>query len=214
MIGAVEGSTLLRMETEDLLVILTALTVITLMIVGPAYIQAASKRRKLEPLAEVLDGRQGEMTSRISPKLEGRFKGRRASFDLKSGGRSTPPQFSIQLACSNPLIFEIHREDWDTRISRKLGMLKDVEIGDREIDDKLFFRCREPGKLSRWMASREIRSAVLSLFFARDVDRLVLWMGKLEAIHFRYHATDLDPARVRSVLQEMEGLVRTLEAAV
>jgi hypothetical protein len=171
----------------------------------------ARLRGKIAPLAAALDGGQGEVTGPIAPTLAGRRKGREAAFTLRPGGKNTPPKFFIQIACNRPMIFAIYRENAGTRVAKGLHLLKDVEIGDTDLDGKLVFSCRDPEPFIHWMGSREVRGAVEDLVLLRDVDRLELGDGALRAVHVRYHASDLERSRIEGVLDAMEILVRSLE---
>jgi len=173
----------------------------------------ARLRAKIAPLGEVLDGQQGDVTGPVAPTLTGMFKGREASFLLTPGGKNAPPKFFINVACGGPLLFEIYREDIGSRFAKRLHLLTDVEIGDPDLDAKLVFSCKEQEPFSRWMAVAEVKRAVASLLLSRGVDRLALESDRLRAVHFHYTAGDLEIARVRAVLEEMEILVRPLESA-
>jgi hypothetical protein len=173
----------------------------------------ARLRAKIAPLGEVLDGQTGDLTGPVAPTLTGMFKGREASFVLTSGGRNSPPKFHINIACGGPLLFDIYREDAGSRFAKRLHLLTDVEIGDADLDAKLVFSCKEPDPFTRWMAGAEVKRAVSSLLLGRGVDRLSLENGRLRATRFRYGRADLEPSRVREILDAMESLVRPLEGA-
>src|SRR6266850_3825879 len=170
-------------------------------------------RRKLEPLAELLDEHSGDPTGFFAVTLAGHFRSREAAFLLIPGGKNRPRKFFIEVACAGSLVFEIYREGMGTRFAKKLHLLKDVEIGDSELDEKLVFSCKDPERFSRWIASTEVKAAVSSLLLARDVDRLALETGRLRAIHIHYGDDDFERERVRGVLGEMETLARALESA-
>jgi hypothetical protein len=171
----------------------------------------ARLRGKIAPLAEALDGGQGELTGPVAPKLAGRRKGRETAFILRPGGKNTPPKFFIQIACHRPMSFAIYRENAGTKVAKGLHLIKDVEIGDPELDGKLLFSCREPEPFIHWMGSGEVRGAVGDLLLRQDVDRLELGNAALRAVQVRYHASDLERSRIESVLDAMETLVRSLE---
>jgi hypothetical protein len=181
--------------------------------IGMLTFVRARLRAKIAPLGEVLDGQTGDLTGPVAPTLAGRFKGREASFVLTHGGRNSPPKFSINIACRGSMLFDIYREDIGSRFAKKLHLLADVEIGDADLDAKLVFSCKEPDPFTRWMAGAEVKRCVSSLLLGRGVDRLSLENGRLRATQFRHGRADLEPSRVREVLDEMESLVRPLEDA-
>jgi len=177
------------------------------------YAAGASRRKRLLPLASILDEGSGEVTGFIRSTLAGHFRGREVSFILMSGGKNSPPKFFIDVTCGGSLVFGISREDLGSRIAKTLHLKKDVEIGDADLDEKLVFSCREPERLIAWISGRDMKESVARLLLSRDVDRLAREEGRLRAAHYHYNRADLDPERVRGVLEGLDSLARSLDSA-
>ncbi|HZE89146.1 MAG TPA: hypothetical protein VE404_06335 [Verrucomicrobiae bacterium] len=167
-------------------------------------------RAKIAPLEQALDGGQAETTGVLAPKLSGRFRDREASFRLTPGGKNHPRRFVVRLGCKGGPVFEIRREDLGAKLAKKLHLMTDVEIGDPDLDAKLVFSSKEPDALVRLMSAAEARGAVAALLLELGVDRLTSGWECLVAEHVRYGDADLDPPRVRQVLERMEIVARTL----
>ncbi|MBI3450090.1 MAG: hypothetical protein HY049_14400 [Acidobacteria bacterium] len=167
-------------------------------------------RGKIAPLEQALDGGQAEISGVLAPTLSGRFRDREASFRLTPGGKNRPPRFAIRLACPESVAFDIRREDLGTKLAKRLHLMSDVEIGDPVLDAKLVFSSKEPDALVRLMSAAEPKAAVASLLLDLAVDRLAFEGELLVAEHVRYGDGDLDPSRVRQVLERMEIVARAL----
>jgi hypothetical protein len=175
------------------------------------YFHRQYNRRRLLSLAGILDEHPTDVRGWFGFRLEGHFRGREASFRIEPGRKNSPPRFFVSLACRAPVAFVVTREQLGSKIAKALRLLKDVEVGDPELDGRFVFKCAEPDSFAPWIREPSVRAAVLSLMTRRQVDLLEAEEGSLKAMRAGRGAAFLDPENARGILEDEEILVRSLE---
>jgi hypothetical protein len=169
-------------------------------------------RKRLLPLAELLDEHSGEVTGAFTFTLAGHFRGREAAFTIRPGGKNRPPKFYVGIRCGAPVVFEIYKEGIGMNLAKKLHLLKDVEVGDPALDAKYVFSTKEPETFSAWVLRPEVRDAVTRLLDAGNVDRLEFRNGFLCTMRTPPGRESFEPDKARGILESLETLVKSLEA--
>lgn len=170
----------------------------------------SANRRRLAPLAELLDGGSGEPVGWFRFRLEGHVEGREVAFVSVPGSRHSPPRFLVRLACPVTAGFRISREGGGTRFAKRLHLLKDAQVNDPELDAKYVFACADPESFGRWIRASEVREAVIALMDGERVHSVALRDGRLESVLVRPRRESYAPASARRVVERLQVLARSL----
>ena len=168
-------------------------------------------RNRMAVLAEVLDERSGEARGWFSFTLAGHFNGREAEFRLTPGSKNSPPKLHTRLKCAAPMVFSVSREGVGARFAKALHLMKDVDVGDPVLDERYVFSTQDPEIFAEWVKEPEVKEAIMSLMDLRNMDRLDLKDGQLQALRVRFDKEDLQPPHARAVLERLDALARTFE---
>jgi len=176
-----------------------------------AFFVSRSRKERFLALGQLLDERPRQAAGFFTLSLEGHYRERPARFRLVPGGKNQPPRFHAALGCGTSISFDIYHQNFLTRIGAALKLVKDLEIGDPNLDPEYVFSCRDEAPFASWLrGSGEARDALKRLMDDRRVEHLRLREGFLEAIRTCRSREVTDPDNVRPVMDDLERLVRTL----
>jgi hypothetical protein len=178
--------------------------------VGVFLAVGASYRRKLAPLATLLDGGSGEVRGWFRYRVSGHLEGREVEFVGVPGSKNRPPQLRIRLACPVSLSLRIGREGIGARIAKGFHLMSDVALDDPELDAKYVFSSSDPESLKRWIREPGVRDALTALLDREGVDSISLRNGTLEAVQVRPGRVAYTAEGARRVVVPMQELVRSL----
>ena len=182
------------------------MTLTLLLAVGIMVAVRFGARRKLEPLAELFDGRSADVRGFLRLRLEGHIRGREAAFVAAPGSKHSPPKLCIRVSYGVPGSFRVAREGVGTRIAKSLHLQGDVDVGDAELDAKYVFACDDPTSFARWLREPGVREAMGALMDRKGGHALALRDGVLEATQVRPKAIDFEPDTARGTLASLEKL--------
>jgi hypothetical protein len=101
----------------------------------------------------------------------------------------------------------VTREEWTTRLSKWLGLVKEVEVGYKAFDDRFLLEAKD-AQAVKALARSEFRDEIDEIFRFTGVHKLELGNGTL-AVAAR--VGDLTPESARSLLELLVRAARTLE---
>lgn len=127
-----------------------------------AWWQAWYRWTWIRPVMKVLDegsGRRRGVLRRLG--FDGRFRGRAVTLRDTPAGRYGRMRLDVTVECHAPFPFHFGREGLGSGIAKRLGLMKDVEIGRPNFDRLFTFRSSEPERLETWLrSSQEARHAI------------------------------------------------------
>jgi hypothetical protein len=172
----------------------------------------ASARRTLLRLTELLDERGGEASGFRNVVLKGHYQGRRVAFRLIPGSRYRPRILHVAFTEGASLWFQIQKETMGNFLAAHVGLIKDIELGDENLDRDYVFSSREPERFANWVRAAGVMAAVETLMKERGVD-LLAQDQEMRAELRRFSRREASPENVREILDGLSALRRTLERA-
>jgi hypothetical protein len=130
-----------------------------------------------------------------------------ASFEKKV----EPPRLVISVACKLPAELEIFREQLLNRLSKKIGLDREIQTWEEYFDREFYLQTEEPAFYRALFSHREVRCLVSELFGARDSGRrLVLKEGRIQLV-----VSPITPWRMaRLKIGRVAELLTNLAAAI
>jgi hypothetical protein len=168
-------------------------------------------RKRLRDLAEALDERSGEVRGFMTVRLEGHYQGRAVTLRHKPASRYTPEEFRVRLAAPSSLEFRIGRQGMGTRLANKLGLKKDLEIGDPEVDERFALSSREPERFVSWLKSADEIARIESVF--EFADALIHDDQALVVTIQGSGSTPRSVERMREILEALRPVAEAVERA-
>lgn len=169
-------------------------------------------RRLYEKARDALEGAR-VATSRVLPfpsRVEGRWRGRDASFWKREGGQNSPSKLYFRLAGTPLHTLRLAPEGAFERMAKKLGISKEVEIGDAEIDDAFMIHAEHPEAAGRILTDPAGKRAALEL--ADDAFQAIeIGASGLEAVRIGYSGEDFEPSAVRQRFERLQVLLDLAE---
>ena len=148
-------------------IIFPFLFLITMGVVGfVIFRQASVRKERFASLAMLcrLDMSGGGFGSVL---LRGLHEGYPVVFTFTPSGKNTPPYMTAACLCQLPLTVTLRPQGITTTFKTALGLGRDLEIGDQEMDDTFEIDgAAEPGLL-RFLGDQDVRAVLLNLHSRR-----------------------------------------------
>jgi hypothetical protein len=160
--------------------------------------------KKLAPLADAF-GTDIRISFLLGPHIRVYSDGAETSVCIRSGSKNSPPYLILKRM--RPIGFKLHlsKENVATRGLEKLGLLRDIKVGDPVFDDNYLIRSNEAVKAQNYLLYPNHREAIE--FFFQEGFRSVLFDKESLTVSKPYYKKhDLDPERVRTFLEAMSRL--------
>ena len=171
-----------------------------------ALVVFASRRagqRRLEQLGPAFELGTAKLPSALSSSVEGIYLGYTCRYTVEQRSQYSPGGATLRIGAASPLHWSASKADVGSRLMTNLGILKDVEIGDAELDERLRFSGSDQTSLLTVFGQTRTREALrelaLSENFAsiavRDQRSEIKWAPRLPEL-------DDDPDAVRQRLAQ------------
>ena len=156
-------------------------------------------KKRLEPLVPLLSGIIRNNWGRAV--LQGVWDGKTVEIVLIPAGKNTPPKMQIALKNYYAFNLKISQDSFVYQWSKKLGLMKEVEIGEPEFDKKYFLETNNPQEVISFLTSKK-QDIVKSLNFSQ----LVFTPQEVRYILAHYRDEHLQAQQVVDVLQKLSAL--------
>jgi hypothetical protein len=189
----------------------TGIAAAVLLVVG---VSGMFRRWRMRRLLPALDGESGELKGFDPVRLVGSYRGRAVEFRQEAGGRNTPSAFQILLDSRTSLPFRAGREGAGVRFAKRLHLMKDLEVGEAELDATLTFQASEPERFRGWLqSSGEARGAITTLFAVHSAASLEQEDARLSAVWKGRGCWPAGPDEARGRLELLRTLAESAERA-
>jgi hypothetical protein len=98
-------------------------------------------------------------------------------------------------------------EDWTTRLAKWLGITREIEVGDRDFDERFLLETEKRAPAKQMLVNREVRHAIHTVF-TNGVRELKIGGRTVQA---RLPVNDFSGMRRTIILRELEALAGALE---
>jgi hypothetical protein len=136
--------------------------IIVVSIVFFAFVRR-SARRRLEKLAPAFELGTSRAAGLLSAAVEGLYQGFTCRYTIIPPSQHNPGGASLRLKASSPLQWSAAIEDFGSRLMARFGIVKDVDIGDAEMDGRLRFSSGDEIALVGMLGQQRTRDAMRRL---------------------------------------------------
>lgn len=120
-------------------------------------------RRRLEVLGPAFELGTARVAGTLSTSVEGLFQGYSCRYSVEQRSQYSPGGASLRVAASSPLQWIVAKQDMGSRLMTQIGLLKDVPVGDDELDRRLRFAGTDADNLVSVFGQERTRNALRSL---------------------------------------------------
>lgn len=147
---------------ESTIVLLVAVAVaaaIALVVLG---IRRMGKRR-LETLGPAFDLGTARIPGALSTGVAGLYQGYSCHYTIEQRSQYSPGGATLRVSASSPLQWAVTKQDVGSRLMTQIGILKDVAIGDAELDAQFRFSGSDAASLISVFGQDRTRSSLRAL---------------------------------------------------
>lgn len=158
-------------------------------------------KKRLEPLIPLLGGLIKNNWGKAV--LQGFWDGKSAEITLIPAGKNTPSK--LQIALQNYFAFnlKIYSDNIIYQWSKKIGLMKEVEIGEPEFDKRYFLESRQPQEILSFLSTKK-QEIIKSLNFTQ----LEFSPREIRYTLSSYSESSLQGQQVTDVLQKLNALTK------
>ncbi len=147
-------------------------------------------------------------------RFTGEVAGRRARVSFENHGQNnwTGERYDcarISVAAPETPQFTVALEGLASKLGKAIGLKRDLELGDRDFDDRFVVDSLEPARAKRILEKLATREAIQSAFAHYGVERLECIRGDVAAV---VPTGQLAPADYRSLLETVGRVASLLDA--
>lgn len=147
---------------ETTVIVLVAIAVVALVAVIVAVARAQARRLydKLSPAFELGTSHRAAV---VPPAVGGLYQGYTCRYGIEQRSQYSPGGANLRIRVSSPLGWSASLQDVGSRLLVSVGILKDVSIGDDELDQRLRFAGSDATALVSLFGQQRTRDALRAL---------------------------------------------------
>ncbi len=82
---------------------------------------------------------------------------------FQPGSQYNPAALVLESSKKPPFTLQLSREGFDTRVSKSVGMAKELNVGVRDFDDRFFIKTNNDARCRDFLASSSVRETIIHL---------------------------------------------------
>jgi hypothetical protein len=197
-------------ELEDPIIaaVLVAAVVVASIIFVTAIRRSSRKRfEKLVPAFELGTTRPAGL---FGTSIEGLHQGFTCRYTIETPSQHSPGGATLRVSSNNPISWSASIEDFGSRLMARFGILKDIEIGDDEMDARLRFSSDDEMALIGLFGQQRTRDALQRLSTGDSFNSIVVRTGRVDVKWApRNPQLDEEPEAVRARMNAVIELLST-----
>jgi len=146
--------------TTIVMLVTVAIVALVALVVAVARAQA---RRLFDTLAPAFELGTARRVGLVPPSVEGLYQGYTCRYGIEQRSQYSPGGANLRIRLSSPLGWSASVQDTGSRLLVSVGILKDLAIGDDELDQRLRFAGSDASALSSLLGQQRTRTALRSL---------------------------------------------------
>ena len=160
--------------------------------------------KKLESLADAFNAR---IVSDLfhGPHVLVNNNGCEVKIRIKNGSKNSSPYLILQQMTSIGVGLTISEENMVTRTLNKVGLLKNVKIGDSLFDNRYLVRSKNNIKAQNYLLNN-VHTDAIDFLFKENIDTLTFTDESVTIKKSQYKKEDLEPQRIQALLDVMRKL--------
>lgn len=173
------------------------------------YLLLRTGRRRVERLRVAFELGTSKPAGVLGSAVDGLYRGYSCRYQVQYPSQYDRGGASLRLMASSPHQWTIEVAKPGTRLLTRFGLLKDFEIGDRELDEHFRFAANEEGSLRSLFATEAVRDAMHVLAASENFESVRV---RPERVDIRWSPRmpklDEEPEALRSRLEFVVTLVQ------
>jgi hypothetical protein len=192
-------------ELDDTIIAVLLVAGIALLAIVLVVVFRRGGRRRLEALAPAFELGTTRLVGPFGTAIEGIYQGFSCRYTVEHASQYNPGGATLRVQTSSPLQWSAGVEDFGARLMVRVGILRDVEVGDERLDQRLRFSSTDQTGLTALFGQERTRSAMGAL---SDTDNF-------NSVTVRSDRADIKWSPRRPQLDENPDVVRArLDAVV
>ncbi|KJR43455.1 hypothetical protein MCHI_000647 [Candidatus Magnetoovum chiemensis] len=139
--------------------------------------------------------------------ITGLFNGRTFQCRYIPPAKNTPPRLAISLNSASAANLIIRKEGKFDNISKKLGIVKELQTGDSEFDSKLFIETMDKNFASLLLSDKLKRQNIKIGFDAYNVEKISILTNKTETTIAGRKPNNIKPSEITDLLTLLSSLI-------
>ncbi|TBR17867.1 hypothetical protein EPO66_01945 [bacterium] len=131
---------------------------------------------------------------------KGEYKGLKVIVELIPRGKNSPSYLNIYLFKEHLFKLRIYKENTLTDLGKKIGLLKEIKVGDESFDNEFMLTTDNPDMAKSYLYNQNLKNNIRELF-ARGFTSVSINYRRILISKPNYNLeTDLDPKNVMDVI--------------
>jgi hypothetical protein len=165
-------------------------------------------KKRAERLAPAFELGTSGPAGFLASAVGGLYRGFSCRYQIQYASQYDRGGATLRVAATSPHQWTAEVEKPGTRLLEKIGLLKDFEIGDRELDEHLRFAAHEEGDLRSLFGSEVVLDAIHVLAASENFESVQVRAGSLRVKWApRMAKLDEEPEVLRTRLEDVVALV-------
>jgi len=159
-----------------------------------ALIIAATRsagRRRLELMGPAFELGTARVPGTLSTAVEGIYQGYTCRYSIEQRSQYSPGGATLRILASSPLHWNAAKQDMGSRLMAQVGLLKDVMIGDDELDERLRFSGSDEASMLTVFGQQRTREALRALAGTENFTSIAVRNQRVD-VKWAPRAPDLD----------------------
>jgi len=98
------------------------------------------------------------------PQIQGNYEDIPFRIKYEHGSQGSPSRIRIEVLQKPPFELSLRRESADTKISKKIGIAKEMQIGIPDFDEQFFIQTNDKIRCQGYLGDSKIRETIKSIF--------------------------------------------------
>ena len=164
-------------------------------------------RDRLERLGPAFELGTARLPGALSSSVEGIYLGYSCRYTIEQRSQYSQGGATLRVGAMSPLHWNASKADMGSRLMTNLGFLKDVEIGDEELDERLRFSGGDQTSLLTVFGQTRTREALRELVRSENFASVTVRDQRSEFNASRHPELDDDPDALRQRLAKAVDLL-------
>jgi len=98
------------------------------------------------------------------PQIQGNYEGSPFRIKYEHGSKGSPSRIRIEILQKPPFELSLRTESADTKISKKIGLAKEMQIGVPDFDEQFFIKSNDKVRCQSYLGDSKVRETIKSIF--------------------------------------------------
>ena len=195
-------------ELDDPMVVIALTVGATLLVIVVVLLLRRGGRRRLETLAPAFELGTTRIGGPFGYSIEGLYQGYPCRYSIEQRSQYSPGGATLRVRAISHQQWSAGVKDVGSQLMVRVGLLKDYQIGDSELDEQLRFSSTDEAAVMTVFAAEATRRAIRSLSLSENFNSITVRPDRAD-IKWNPRDPDLDenPEMVRSRLATATALL-------